>query len=289
MARIFRRIGMIALSVIIAVVSFAAIVVAGIVQSGQPSSAPLSPPEPVLTTAQHLATPAAARHIHRRRGARTVGNRRRRRSGSLRSADQLARLQRLHGLRLASARGPGRRHGRRTRLHVRGRRVRSRAHAGSDRRPRSQSARRPGRAGRPRVHRHPVRRRRPGARHLRRIPSAGRLRHPRRDHRDLALVTNQRPRGVPPRRDVGPRRAIRAGRANHHHRRRHLRHPGNAQGHRRHGRSGRSHPRRRSRSLTPDGPSMPPRACRRSHSAPKMQESSSTPHFPGPARRSPSN
>jgi transcriptional regulator GlxA family with amidase domain len=49
---------MIALSVIIAVVSFAAIVVAGIVQSGQPSSAPISPPDPVLTSAQNLSTPA---------------------------------------------------------------------------------------------------------------------------------------------------------------------------------------------------------------------------------------
>ena len=58
MARILRRIGMIALSVIIAVVSFAAIVVAGIVQSGQPSSAATSPAEPVLTTAQHLTAPA---------------------------------------------------------------------------------------------------------------------------------------------------------------------------------------------------------------------------------------
>jgi putative intracellular protease/amidase len=58
MARTLRRLGMIALSVIIAVVSFAAIVVAGVVQSGQPSSAAFPPPEPVLASAQHLSTPA---------------------------------------------------------------------------------------------------------------------------------------------------------------------------------------------------------------------------------------
>ena len=58
MAHTFRRIGMIALSVIIAAVSFAAIVVAGIVQSGQSSSAPLSPPEPVANPARHLQQPA---------------------------------------------------------------------------------------------------------------------------------------------------------------------------------------------------------------------------------------
>jgi putative intracellular protease/amidase len=58
MARTLRRIGMIVLTVIIAMVSFAAIVVAGIVQSGQPSSAPDSSTEPLLTTAQHLNAPA---------------------------------------------------------------------------------------------------------------------------------------------------------------------------------------------------------------------------------------
>lgn len=60
MARIFRRIGMIALSVLIAVVSFATIVVAGIVQSGRPSSAAIPPAEPALTTAQHAAAPPPA-------------------------------------------------------------------------------------------------------------------------------------------------------------------------------------------------------------------------------------
>ncbi|MET1044460.1 MAG: DJ-1/PfpI family protein, partial [Microbacteriaceae bacterium] len=60
MARALRRIGTIVLSVIVAVVSFAAIVVAGIVQSGQPSSAPISPAEPLLRTAQHLDTTAVA-------------------------------------------------------------------------------------------------------------------------------------------------------------------------------------------------------------------------------------
>ncbi|GAA1995348.1 DJ-1/PfpI family protein [Microbacterium pumilum] len=63
MARIFRRIGMIALSAVIAVVSFAAIVVAGIVQSGQPSSAAISPSEPVPITAQHVAAPAELRPL----------------------------------------------------------------------------------------------------------------------------------------------------------------------------------------------------------------------------------
>ena len=60
MARIFRRIGMIALSVMIAVVSFAAVVVAGIVQSGQPSPAAILPAEPALTTARHATAPAVA-------------------------------------------------------------------------------------------------------------------------------------------------------------------------------------------------------------------------------------
>lgn len=58
MARTLRRIGTIVLSVIIAVVSFAAIVVAGIVQSGQQPSAPISLPKPVLSTAQYLDAPA---------------------------------------------------------------------------------------------------------------------------------------------------------------------------------------------------------------------------------------
>ena len=57
MARILRRVGMIALAVVIAFVSLAAIVVAGIVESGQSSSAPTSSTEPVLTTAQHLDRP----------------------------------------------------------------------------------------------------------------------------------------------------------------------------------------------------------------------------------------
>ncbi|WP_314503864.1 DJ-1/PfpI family protein [uncultured Microbacterium sp.] len=59
MARIFHRIGMIALSGIIAVVTFAAILAAGIIQSGQPSSAPpLTPPQTALANAQHRDTPA---------------------------------------------------------------------------------------------------------------------------------------------------------------------------------------------------------------------------------------
>ncbi|GAA1944696.1 DJ-1/PfpI family protein [Microbacterium deminutum] len=64
MANILRRVGMIALSGTIAVISFAAIVIAGIMQSSQPAPAATQPPSPASRTANHRAADAdSGRHV----------------------------------------------------------------------------------------------------------------------------------------------------------------------------------------------------------------------------------